>query len=193
MNFKRRQKTGRSAKVYKEWYDETKQYRITWRSEVAGVATTPAYHACVLCQRPDGREYWDFAECRRPYRTLNAAQKACEANQKLWLRFLETGQVPPGGHPSWVIKQAGPLWKSPSVRTKTSANSGTSSTGAGRQKTSNGPASSVEAADAPTVKAPATGRAKRSSRSTARRSPSTRSKSKGGTNSKRRGGRRSRN
>ena len=68
MNFKRKRTPGRSARVYKEWYDETKQYRITWRNEVAGVATTPAYHACVLCQRPDGKEYWDFAERRAPYR-----------------------------------------------------------------------------------------------------------------------------
>jgi len=84
MNFKRKQRIkGRTAKTYKEWYSDCKQYRISWRSEVFDVAVSPGYHACVR-----SGEGWGFAAKRGLYRTLKAAQKACETNWKLWNAFL---------------------------------------------------------------------------------------------------------
>jgi hypothetical protein len=91
MNFKRKQRIqGRSAKTYKEWYDETRQYRISWRSEVFDVTVAPGFYACVRAVRdPYGREeYWGFASRRGLYKTLKAAQGACELSLKLWNAFL---------------------------------------------------------------------------------------------------------
>jgi len=84
MNFKRKQRIkGRTAKTYKEWYSDCGQYRISWRNEVFGVAMVPGYHACVR-----SGEGWGFARRRGLYRTLKAAQDACEMNWKLWNAFL---------------------------------------------------------------------------------------------------------
>ena len=84
MNFKRKQRIkGRTAKTYKEWYSDCGQYRISWRNEVFGVAMVPGYHACVR-----SGEGWGFARRRGLYRTLKAAQDACEMNWKLWNKFL---------------------------------------------------------------------------------------------------------
>jgi len=84
LNFKRKQRIkGRTAKTYKEWYSDCDQYRISWRNEVFGVAMVPGYHACV---RSGGG--WGFARRRGLYRTLKAAQAACEMNWKLWNAFL---------------------------------------------------------------------------------------------------------
>jgi hypothetical protein len=91
MDFKRKQRIkGRTAKTYKEWYSDCKQYRISWRSEIYGVAVTPGFFACVRAVRdPYGREeYWGFASRRGLYRTLKAAQRACALNLKLWNAFL---------------------------------------------------------------------------------------------------------
>lgn len=91
MNFKRKQRVkGRTTRTYKEWYDETKQYRINWRNEVYGVRVTPCYYACVRCVRSlaDSSEYWGFVGRRGPYKTLKAAKEACERNRKAWEEFL---------------------------------------------------------------------------------------------------------
>ncbi len=84
MNFKRRGRIkGRTAKTYKEWYSDCKQYRISWRSEVFDVSVAPGYHACVRSGKG-----WGFAQRRGLYRTLKAAKDACEMNWKLWNAFL---------------------------------------------------------------------------------------------------------
>jgi hypothetical protein len=87
VNFARKRVKGRTAKTYKEWYSGSGQYRINWRSEVAGVQVDPYYQACVRCTT-SGREYWGFAGRRGPYRTLKAAKEACETNRKLWEKLL---------------------------------------------------------------------------------------------------------
>jgi len=87
MNFKRKQTKGRSAKHYKEWYDETKQYRVSWRNEAFGVEVPSGYFACVRCSRPGG-EYWGFVGRRGLYRTLTSAMDACDRNREIWDKFL---------------------------------------------------------------------------------------------------------
>ena len=87
MNFKHKQIKGVSAKHYKEWYDETRQYRVLWRNEAFGVAVTPGFYACVRCSRP-GSEYWGFVGRRGLYRTLTSAMDACDRNRQIWDKFL---------------------------------------------------------------------------------------------------------
>lgn len=144
MEFKRK-RTGRS-KTYREWHNAL-GYRITWRSEVAGVKVQPAYYACVRCVRPDGHEWWELCQHRRPYRTMKAAQAACMANHRAWEQFVKLGQAPgnrvgrlaalvkkSGGMlsflPVWASKIADPAllrmhfkWKSQSDPSETSKNS----------------------------------------------------------------------
>ena len=121
MNFKRKQIKGRSAKNYKEWYDETKQYRISWSNQVAGVAVTPCYYACVRCVRLSDEDftYWSFVGRRGSYRTLKAAIKECQQNKAIWDRFLAIeGRARVGNGksarlvmrdlPVWVAEQAPP-------------------------------------------------------------------------------------
>jgi hypothetical protein len=130
MNFKRKQRIkGRSAKTYKEWYDETKQYRVSWRKEAFGVAVTPGYFACVRCVGESGEEYWGFVGRRGLYRSLTAAMDACEKNEKIWNKFLviegrakvrqlrelkeyaifgtgKSAYSMMAEHPVWMVKQA---------------------------------------------------------------------------------------
>lgn len=63
-------------------------YRIVWRSEAFGIRQRPAFYATVRCRVP-GYERWDFAVHRRPYRTFEAAVKACEFNKRLWAKFVK--------------------------------------------------------------------------------------------------------
>lgn len=90
MNFKRKQRIkGKPAKHYKEWYDESKQYRVSWRDEVFGVTVTSGFFACVRCSRDgDGGVYWGFVGRRGLYRTLTAAMDACDKNRRIWDKFL---------------------------------------------------------------------------------------------------------
>jgi hypothetical protein len=88
MRFTRKRIKGQKAKTKKTRLDESGDYRITWTNTMCGVKVdTPYFHACVRACRPDGSEYWGFAGRRGPYKTLKAAQKACETNQKLWNQF----------------------------------------------------------------------------------------------------------
>lgn len=91
MKFKRKHRVkGKTVKHYKEWRDETDQYRITWRNEVYGVEVPGGFFACVRCVQPltNRTEYWGFANKRGLYRTLKAAQKACETGEKLWKQVM---------------------------------------------------------------------------------------------------------
>jgi len=97
MKFTQRKRVkGKSVKTYKEWYDETGEYRITWRKEVYGVQVDPGYFACVRCvvSHRDPLVYWGFAYRRGLNRTLKAAVKSCEDGQEVWNRFLQiTGRA----------------------------------------------------------------------------------------------------
>ncbi len=81
---------GKTVKHYKEWRDETDQYRIIWRDEVYGVEVSAGFSACVRCVRTlaDRAEYWGFAYRRGLYRSLKAAQKGCEDSVKVWRMLM---------------------------------------------------------------------------------------------------------
>lgn len=97
MDFTRKKVKGKLKQNWKEGYDSTGQYRITWRNEVFGIAVDPAYYACVWCKAggydADGH-IWNFAAHRRPYKTFKAAVEACELNQRLWNKFIDLGRAP---------------------------------------------------------------------------------------------------
>lgn len=114
MNFKRRSIKGRSRKVYKEWLDETRQYRITWTREVCGVRVPAHFFAAVRTVLPNGREMWDFAGRRGAYKTFKKAMEECEANKRLWTKAMEASGLRqlrelfsrlPLGMPVWVKKK----------------------------------------------------------------------------------------
>lgn len=93
MEFTRRKVKGRSRQTYREWRDESGQYRITWRSEVYGIPVTPAYYSTVLStDRNMGRDFWSFCGAKRPYRTKNAAVEAAEKNQRLWQKAIQIAE-----------------------------------------------------------------------------------------------------
>src|SRR3954471_15703902 len=93
MEFTRKRVRGRRQESYREWWDETESYRITWRNEFHGIQVAPAFHAMVRVQLT-GHEYIDFAGERRPYRTFKAAIHAAERHRKTWLKLLEIAAGP---------------------------------------------------------------------------------------------------
>ena len=96
MQFKRRRIRGKTQKTYKEWRSDCGHYRVCWCNEIPGLGSA-RYHATVRCCRRDGREFWDFAADRRPYRTLNAAKQACHQNQQTWQQFINLADAPRKG------------------------------------------------------------------------------------------------
>jgi hypothetical protein len=107
------------SKWCKEWYDASKQYRITCVKCVDGIKITPHYHALVKLTLPK-RTMWDFADRRGPYKTRRKAIEACERHQKLWEKALEAktktelfailGQLPVG-IPEWVHGSLSPQFR----------------------------------------------------------------------------------
>jgi len=99
MQFKRKRIRGKTQKTYKEWRSDCGHYRVCWRNELPSLGST-RYYATVRCNRGDGcdsGEFWEFAADRRPYRTLKAAQKACQKNQCVWLQFIDLAGAPRKG------------------------------------------------------------------------------------------------
>ena len=96
MQFKRKRIRGKTQKTYKEWRSNCGHYRVCWRNENPGLGSA-RYYATVRSDRGSVRdgsnEFWDFAADRRPYRTLKAAQKACEKNQRVWQKFIDLANV----------------------------------------------------------------------------------------------------
>lgn len=88
MEFIQKRIRGKSQKTYREWHDDTGNYRITWRSEWMGIQVTPAFYSCVRTVRPNG-EGWDFVGRMGTYKTFNKAVQEAERNRKLWERFLK--------------------------------------------------------------------------------------------------------
>jgi hypothetical protein len=108
-------KTNRSRKLYKEWWDASRQYRIIWTCEVQGVKLPPHYFALVKIRFPNGREMWDFVGKRGSYRTSKRPKQQCEEHHRLWSRAIEAktatalrGLFPraPQGIPVWAAKRA---------------------------------------------------------------------------------------
>lgn len=86
MEFTRRRAHGRSATTYKEWMDdEGRGYMIQWRGEYES-----RYYALVETIRPGG-VWLNFAWDRRPYRTLTAAEKACDKHFRKWRKYVDLG------------------------------------------------------------------------------------------------------
>lgn len=90
MNFSRKKKRGQVQKHHKTWLSDCGQYKVDWRNESYGVRIRPVYHATVLCIRNlgDPHKQWDFAGRRSFYKTLEAAQQACEHHHKSWLEAI---------------------------------------------------------------------------------------------------------
>ena len=82
----------KNGKTSKQWSHEL-GYRITWRSRFKGITVQPYYYACVKVVRDDGAVWWDFVNHRRPYRTLKAAEKACEQHKRMWDKFVALGDA----------------------------------------------------------------------------------------------------
>jgi len=123
MNFTRKKKRGVNKAVCKFWFSD-EGYRITWRRETFGVAIEPRYMAAVKtlvpnygCEtdRVDEFVMFDKVDPGRPrlYKSLKAAQEACEAHLQLWTQACEAagiralielfGKVP-GVIPVWARK-----------------------------------------------------------------------------------------
>jgi len=110
VNFIRKKIKGQNQKVRRTWMSED-NYRIVWRSEAFGIELPAAFQATVRIILPTGGEMWDFVSSRRLFKTLKAAQEACEKHQRLWIQAAEGtgirkleelfGKVP-SGYPLWV-------------------------------------------------------------------------------------------
>ena len=86
MQWKRKQLRGVSAKKRKEWYSDGKKYRIVWNAEYLGIDLTQHYGALYhasICPQIEGEVGWGRITSKgKIYRTLKAAQRACEAHKK---------------------------------------------------------------------------------------------------------------
>jgi hypothetical protein len=120
MNFKQKSIKGKSRKLYKEWFDETKQYRIVWTKEVSGIRVPPHYFATVRIILPDSHEMWDFVDRRGSYKTFKKAVEACDVHKRLWINATEANGIRklkepfgkmPVGIPVWVKKNHHDLYK----------------------------------------------------------------------------------
>ncbi len=109
MEFTRKKLRGQNQKIRRTWLSE-ENYRIVWRKEAYGIEILPRYQATVLVERPDGSRMWDFVS-KPLFKTLKAAQEACEKHHRLWMKAAEAtgirkleelfGKVP-FGFPVWV-------------------------------------------------------------------------------------------
>ena len=89
MKFKLRTNTGQSRKKYKEWWDGSRTYRITWCKEIFGVVVPPHFHTCVKIILPYGRKMMDFVGKRGSYKTFKLAIAAADKHQEQWLKASE--------------------------------------------------------------------------------------------------------
>jgi hypothetical protein len=91
MEFNRKRIHGRQQQTYKEWRDESDNYRIVWRNEFMGLELPDAFYATVRINGPGG-VYWDFVGARGPYRSFNKAVQAAKKHQKAWTQLLEVAK-----------------------------------------------------------------------------------------------------
>src|SRR4051812_35205930 len=85
---KKRNAAGKTQKTYREWYDESGSYRISWRNEYMGVSLVEAFYSCVQCIVPHGT-MWNFCGKMGPYKTFKKAVEAAEKHHRLWEKFFE--------------------------------------------------------------------------------------------------------
>jgi hypothetical protein len=91
MDFIRKKIKGQKAATRKTWLSP-EGYRISWRSEVCFVSVPPAYQASVRMMLPAG-EIWDMVDRNRStYKTMKAAEQACEKHYKLWMKACQAGK-----------------------------------------------------------------------------------------------------
>jgi len=81
MQWKRKQLRGISAKKRKEWYSESKTYRILWVTECQGIDLTPHFGALYHAEVQEETGWGRLTGKAKMYRTLKAAQRACEAHK----------------------------------------------------------------------------------------------------------------
>jgi hypothetical protein len=91
MEFTRKQVRGKNQKTYKEWRDESDNYRIVWRNEFMGLDLPDAFYATVRKNGPSG-PYWDFVGARGPYRSFKKAAQAANKHRKAWCQLLEIAE-----------------------------------------------------------------------------------------------------
>ena len=90
MNFIRKKIRGQKAETRKTWLSP-EGYRIVWRNEACGISVPEGYQASVRVDLPNG-EMWDRVEYGKPfYRTMKAAQMACEKHYKTWIKASQAG------------------------------------------------------------------------------------------------------
>jgi len=63
-------------------------YRISLNRKPFGIRVNRHYYACVKSPAYDGKQMWDFAGARRPFKTFEAAVKSCEVSEKYWRLFM---------------------------------------------------------------------------------------------------------
>jgi hypothetical protein len=70
------------------WYDESGNYRITYRDSFCGVKLPPAYYACVKTVNSEGREAWSFVGRRGPYKSRKKAEQESQRHKTYWERAI---------------------------------------------------------------------------------------------------------
>jgi hypothetical protein len=90
MNFHRKRIKGQNRKVRRTWLSD-EGYRIIWRKDVCGVRVPARFQATVRTTLPNG-QMWDSVG-RRLFKTMIAAQEACEKHQVLWTKAVDASGV----------------------------------------------------------------------------------------------------
>jgi hypothetical protein len=88
VTFKRKKIRGQNQKVRRTWLS-SESYRIIWRREAYGIRMPARFQAAVRTLLPDGREMWDHLGTKRLFKTMKAAQEACEAHEQRWRKAAE--------------------------------------------------------------------------------------------------------
>ena len=83
MNFRRKRIKGQNKRLRRTWLSD-EGYRIVWRKEVYGVRVPARFQPTVRTILANG-QMWDFVG-RRLFKTMMAAQEACEKHQSLWTK-----------------------------------------------------------------------------------------------------------
>lgn len=116
MEFVRKKLRGQNQKVRRTWLSE-ESYRIIWRKEAWGIELPPAFQATVRVVLPQGNEMWDFVG-RPLYKTMKAAQEACQKHQRLWSKAIEATGVRALQELFGKIPSGCPVWAKPKLNRK---------------------------------------------------------------------------
>jgi hypothetical protein len=117
MDFVRKKKRGQDKRVRRTWFSAEK-YRIVWRKEAFGIPMPARFQASVRTEVPNNETWfamWDHVDGKHHlYKTLRAAQDACEKHYRLWAKACEVtgirallelfGKVP-FGIPVWAKRK----------------------------------------------------------------------------------------